>query len=129
MAASVYSLLPYQPFKPIYVLIVSLFTLARLPLWLLSLLPRSLRQHPSYSLKQAFILQLVKTFTYHSSVVRHSPGWSLQPGSEKERFERIVPSTKGVYLGVLDDKDIKPVEIGGTWFPTVYDPGDAKRKT
>ncbi|KAL8929273.1 MAG: hypothetical protein Q9208_001356 [Pyrenodesmia sp. 3 TL-2023] len=74
------------------------------------------------------MVQLVKTITYHSSVVRHSPGWSLQPGSEKERFERIAPSKKDIYQGVLDDKEIKPVEIGGTWFPTVYDPADAKRK-
>ncbi|KAI4180492.1 MAG: hypothetical protein LQ346_006978 [Caloplaca aetnensis] len=128
MAVSIDSLLPYQPFKAIYVLTVLLYTLARFPLWLLSLLPRSLRQHSSWSLRQAFMVRLVKTFTYHSSRVRSFPAWSLQPGSEKEKFERILPSTKDIYRGVLDDKEIKPVEIGGTWFPAVYGPGDPKRK-
>ena len=123
------SLLPYQPFKALYILVAAALVLVRVPLWLIYFLPRFLRQHPSWTLRQAFMVQLVKAGTYHSCQVRDHPAWSLAPNSEKERFERIAPSSKDIYQGVLKDPEIKPVEVGGTWYPSVYDPSDAKRKT
>ncbi|KAI4186818.1 MAG: hypothetical protein L6R41_003239 [Letrouitia leprolyta] len=128
MASSIYSLLPYQPFKAIYILTIFAIIAIRAPLWFFYLLPRALRQHPSYSSRQAFMITLAKTLSHHSCLVRDHPSWSLSPGAEKERFERIAPSKKDVYRGVLKDPEIKPVEIGATWYPTVYGPGDAKRK-
>ncbi|KAI4151161.1 MAG: hypothetical protein L6R39_002094 [Caloplaca ligustica] len=70
----------------------------------------------------------MKTMCYHISVVRHHPAWSLRPDLENERWESISPSNKDIYKGVLDDPEIKPVAVGGTWYPTVYGPSDAKRK-
>lgn len=74
------------------------------------------------------MVRLLKKAIYHSCLIRSHPAWSLKPGNEKGRFEKILPSTKDIYKGVLDDSEIKPVEIGATWYPTVYGPGDAKRK-
>ncbi|KAL8722334.1 MAG: hypothetical protein Q9225_001182 [Loekoesia sp. 1 TL-2023] len=128
MASLIDSLLPYHPFKAVYILLASVSIILRVPFWLLYLIPRSLRQHPSYSLKQAFIIQLLKTGSHYACKVRSHPVRSLKPGAEKERFESIAPSQKNIYRGILDDPEIKPGEIGGTWYPTVYGPGDAKRK-
>ncbi|KAL9595922.1 MAG: hypothetical protein Q9219_006148 [cf. Caloplaca sp. 3 TL-2023] len=124
-----YALLPYHPFKAIYVLAAFLLTAIRAPIWFLYYIPRFLRQHPSYTFRQAFMVQVMKTVNYHSCQVRDHPAWNLKPGAEKERFELLTPSTKNIYRGVLDDSDIKPVEVGGTWYPTIYGPSDAKRKT
>ncbi|KAL8830743.1 MAG: hypothetical protein Q9170_005592 [Blastenia crenularia] len=129
MSSLISSILPYHPFKALYVLAVAVFTAIRLPIWLLSLIPRFLRQHQSYTLRQAFMIRLVSVVSHHSCQIRDHPSWSLKPGAEKERFERITPSNKDIYQGVLNDPEIKPAEVGGTWYPTVYGPGDAKRKT
>ncbi|KAL8648718.1 MAG: hypothetical protein Q9210_004821 [Variospora velana] len=117
---SISSLLPHHPFKAIYVLTASLYTLLRLPLWLLLFLPRSLRQHPSYTLRQAITLRLAKAGLYYLSRIRSHPTWTLAPGPEAHRFTPISPSSKPIYLGVLDDPEIKPARIGGTWYPTPY---------
>ncbi|KAL8853812.1 MAG: hypothetical protein Q9221_001283 [Calogaya cf. arnoldii] len=75
------------------------------------------------------MIQLFKVASHHSSLVHAHPHWTLSPGAEKERYERIPPSQKDIYHGVLNDREIKPVEVGGTWYPTVYGPSDVKRKT
>ncbi|KAL8845151.1 MAG: hypothetical protein Q9176_000319 [Flavoplaca citrina] len=128
MVSLLHSVIPYHPFKALYVLIITLSVALRGPFWFLYLVPRFLRQHPSWTLRQSFMVQLLKVFLHHTSLVRAHPHWSLLPGAEKERYERISPSEKDVYHGVLNDREIKPVEVGGTWYPTVYGPGDAKRK-
>ncbi|KAL8728782.1 MAG: hypothetical protein Q9166_005160 [cf. Caloplaca sp. 2 TL-2023] len=128
MASLLYSMIPYQPFKAFYVLTVALLGFIRAPFWLFYLIPRFLRQHPTWTLRQSFMIQFCKFASHHASIIRAHPHWSLSPGSEKERFKRLFPSQKDIYRGVLDDREIKPVEVGGTWYPTVYGPGDAKRK-
>ncbi|KAL8980326.1 MAG: hypothetical protein Q9177_005913 [Variospora cf. flavescens] len=126
---SISSLLPYHPFKAIYVLAASLYTLLRLPLWLLFFLPRSLRQHPSYTFRQAVTIRLAKAGVYYLCRIRSHPAWTLAPGSEAHRFTPISPSTKPIYLGVLDDPEIKPARIGGTWYPTPYNhPAEEKEE-
>ncbi|KAL9000457.1 MAG: hypothetical protein Q9169_000974 [Polycauliona sp. 2 TL-2023] len=128
MTSLLHSLIPYQPFKALYVLIVAVSIAIRAPFWLLYLIPRFLRQHPSWTLRQSFMIQLLKVASHHASLVRSHPHWSLTPDSEKERWERISPSQKDIYHGVLKDREIQPVEVGGTWYPTIYGPADAKRK-
>ncbi|KAL8932558.1 MAG: hypothetical protein Q9216_006785 [Gyalolechia sp. 2 TL-2023] len=129
MASSIYSLVPYQPFKAIYLIASFAFIAVRAPIWFLYFLPRAFRQHPSYTLRQAFMVTLAKVLTDIGYYIRYHPAWSLSPGAEKERFERIAPSKRDIYRGVLSGPEIKPVEIGATWYPTLYDPGDVKRKT
>ncbi|KAL8784370.1 MAG: hypothetical protein Q9213_004022 [Squamulea squamosa] len=129
MASPIHSLFPYHPFKDLYVLTVALLVSIRAPFWLFYLTPRFLRQHPSWTLRQAFMIQLLKVASHHISLIRSHPHWSLLPGTEKERYERIPPSQKDIYRGVLNDREIKPVEVGGTWYPTTYRPSDTKRKT
>ncbi|KAL8680875.1 MAG: hypothetical protein Q9224_006906 [Gallowayella concinna] len=74
------------------------------------------------------MVRILKVVVYHTSLVQAHPPWSLTPNSEKERWERIAPSQKNIYRGVLNDREIKPVEVGGTWYPTVYEQGNARRR-
>ncbi|KAL8971256.1 MAG: hypothetical protein Q9197_003380 [Variospora fuerteventurae] len=126
---SISSLLSHHPFKATYVLAASLYTLLRLPLWLLLFLPRSLRQHPSYTFRQAITVRLAKAGVYYLSRIRSHTTSTLAPGPEAHRFTPISPSTKPIYLGVLDDPEIKPARIGGTWYPTPYNhPAEEKEQ-
>ncbi|KAI4228172.1 MAG: hypothetical protein L6R36_001825 [Xanthoria steineri] len=130
MASLLHSLLPYHPFKALYVFLVALSISLRAPFWFLYLIPRFLRQHPSWTLRQSFMIKLFSVASYHATLVRQHPHWSLLPGAEKDRYERIPPSqNRDIYRGVLlQDAEIQPAEVGGTWYPTVYNPTDAHRK-
>ncbi|KAI4172533.1 MAG: hypothetical protein LQ348_006759 [Seirophora lacunosa] len=128
MAFTLSSLLLHQPFKTIYILGALLYNLFLLPLCLLFYLSPTLRQHPSYTYRQALMVRLLKIYIYHMSRIRSHPAWTLAPGSEGQRFTPIPPSDKPIYRGELDDPDIKPARIGGTWYPTVYDPSSPEEK-
>ncbi|KAL8686273.1 MAG: hypothetical protein Q9218_007218 [Villophora microphyllina] len=117
MASSVTALLPHQPVKSLYIALIALTTVARLPLWLLTSILSSTRLHPSYTFFQNIMINVAKLVGYHGSLVHSHPAWTLASGAEGGRFERIKPSTNNIYHGVLEDKEIKPVETGGTWYP------------
>lgn len=42
---------------------------------------------------------------------------SLEPGKEKDRWEKLEPFPKDVYRGPLASKTVEPEVIGGTWYP------------
>ncbi|KAI4133639.1 MAG: hypothetical protein LQ338_000151 [Usnochroma carphineum] len=132
MASTISSLAPHQPFKTLYIaLSLPLFLLLLLPLHLLRFLPRPLRQHPSYTYPQALKIWFYKTAGYHISRLHRHPSWSLLPGYEKARWELLPPSAQNEEIyrrGVVNDAEIRPVEIGGTWYPSVYNPNDERRK-
>ncbi|KAL9009289.1 MAG: hypothetical protein Q9173_005662, partial [Seirophora scorigena] len=128
MAFTLSSLVTHQPFKTIYILAALLYTLFLLPLWLLFYLSPALRQHPSYTYRQALMVRLVKVYNSPASRIRSHPAWTLAPGSEGQRFTPIPPSGKPIYRGELDDPEVKPARIGGTWYPTVYDPASTEEQ-
>ncbi|KAL9580464.1 MAG: hypothetical protein Q9212_004483, partial [Teloschistes hypoglaucus] len=119
MSSSIKSLLPYQPIKTFYLTLVVLTIVIRLPLWLLVSIFSSTRLTPSFTFKQNIMVHIAKIAGHHFSLTHHHSTLTLDPGDEGARFERIKPSTKGIYKGVLEDQEIKPVEIGGTWYPDI----------
>ncbi|KAL8665742.1 MAG: hypothetical protein Q9202_002052 [Teloschistes flavicans] len=128
MSSLIISLLPYQPIKTLYIALIALTTAVRLPLWFLTSILSSTRLNPSYTFKQNIMVHLAKMMVHHSSLVHSHSALTLAPGAEGDRFERIKPSTKDIYKAVLEDKDIKPTEIGGTWYPDIPSrPSDKKR--
>lgn len=51
---------------------------------------------------------------------------NLKPGKEGDRFVKIQPAKKEHYTGIVSkDKEISPVTIGGTWYPSPPTPGKA----
>lgn len=60
----------------------------------------------------------MRSFLYHTAAVEAvTPLW-LEPGSEKERFSRILAASSEHYRHIPNDKEIRPMDIGGTWYPS-----------
>ncbi|KAL8637145.1 MAG: hypothetical protein Q9228_005550, partial [Teloschistes exilis] len=123
------SLLTYQPIKTLYLSLVTLTIVIRLPLWLLTSIFSSTRLNRSYTLRQNIMVHVAKIIGHHSSLAHRHLALTLAPGAEGDRFERIKPSTKDIYKGVLEDKEIKPVEIGGTWYPDIPSRDEKKERS
>ena len=107
-----------QPGKAIWTVAVVVFTLARLPFWLICFIPRRFRQHPQWTYRQAIMSKVVRAILYNISAVEmHTP---LQL-TEKDRFVTISPSSDDlIYRGLLDDADVQPTLTGGTWYPSLF---------
>jgi acetyl esterase/lipase len=104
------------PGKALWVLGAVIITLIKLPL--LSFYYTIRPPNPNWTLRQALMNNLMRSFLYHSAVVNAKTPLNLDSGSEGERFVQIPP-VGGIHLkGLLDDKDIRPVTIGGTWYPS-----------
>ena len=112
------TLLSYQPFKALYVLSALAFELLRFPLWFFKYAFAFGRQHRFLSFRQALGLRILSSVVLHSAAVRVKAPLPLTPGKEKERFVVLNPAPEGKYKGPLESNpDVKPVAIGGTWYP------------
>lgn len=113
-----HTLLTYQPGKALWTLFALAFNAARLPLWIIYYIPRSLRQNPNWTLAQAVRVRAVRAFLWNASLVEVQVPVSLIPGKEKGRFVTLPPAQEKYYAGVTRaDPKIRPAEIGGTWYP------------
>ncbi|MCJ1396668.1 hypothetical protein MMC18_009560 [Xylographa bjoerkii] len=110
------SFLARQPYTTIWILFALLSTAIKFPLWMLYYIPRRLRPIPSWTYRQALMTQLQKIIVYHIGVIRLSPSLSLIPGAEGDRFVQMKPSKEAIYVGVLEDPEVTPVVVGGTWY-------------
>ncbi|KAF2788777.1 alpha/beta-hydrolase [Melanomma pulvis-pyrius CBS 109.77] len=110
-------LLARQPVKAVYTLAALTFELARFPLWLAKYLIASGRQHTEYSFRQALGVRVFFSAVYHMAKVEVKTPLPLTPGKEKERFVVIKTAAPSFYKGPLLSADIKPVDIGATWYP------------
>lgn len=99
-----------------------ILTPIKFPFWLIYFIPRHLRQHPTWTYRQAVANELMRAFLYHSSALETQTALSLEPGSEGNLFTRLAPLEPRFYRGALNDVAIQPCVIGGVWFPTVYQP-------
>ena len=108
--------------KVIWTVVATILTLVKLPFWLLCFLPSWLRPHPRRTYSQAILQPLLKTFLYHSSLMKIQTPVSLEPEVQKERFVTIDPPEKGIIRGILTDTNLQPTVIPGSWVPTPYRP-------
>ncbi|KAF1850164.1 alpha/beta-hydrolase [Cucurbitaria berberidis CBS 394.84] len=110
--------LTYQPFKAVYALAAFGFELARFPVFLVKYLISYGRQHPEWTFRQAIAVRVFASAVYHFATVQGATALPLTPGAEKERFVSINPAKDEAYRGPLrNNTDVKPVEIGATWYP------------
>ena len=124
MASSAPRIFTRQPWKALYALIASALFAARLPFWLIYYIPSALRQHPKWTFRQALSVHLLKTISYHCSLIEIRTPLSLKPGPDKERFVIVHPSKPDRYVDILNDSKTKPEKLGGTWYPAAYEAGD-----
>ena len=116
-----------QPFKAVFVLFALALNAAKLPWWLLYFLPRSLRQHASYSWGQAVRVEILRNYLRVSTAIRVHFPLKLVPGAgvkDPSRFVRIDPSTATTtapegtrYTGVVISSKIRPTAVFGIWYP------------
>lgn len=75
---------------------------------------------------QALGVRILKQFLSYGSAVEMKTPENLKPGKEGARFVTMQPGKQSHYVGVVSkDKDIKPLTIGGTWYPKRPTPGTA----
>ena len=117
----------YQPFKAVYVLFALGFELARFPVFLTKYLVSYGRQHPEWTFRQAIAVRIFYSAVYHLARVQVATPLPLTPGAEKERFVSCKPAKDEVYKGPLrSNTDVKPVEIGATWYPAPLSAASSK---
>ncbi|KAI4954615.1 hypothetical protein J4E86_005925 [Alternaria arbusti] len=118
--------LTQHPVKAVYGLGALGFELVRFPIILIKFLVLG-RQHPSWTLRQAITVHAFFSGLWHVSKVQVATPLPLTPEQEKERFVVIKPAKNDAYKGPLrSNKDVVPVEIGGTWFPAPLTTGSDK---
>jgi acetyl esterase/lipase len=54
---------------------------------------------------------------YHLSAVQNKTPLPLTPQKEKERFIVLQPASETYYKGPLLSEDVKPGDVGATWYP------------
>lgn len=113
------NVLTSQPGKGLWTLFALALNTARFPLWMLWYLPPFLRQHPTWSYRQALMVQIVKTFLWNASMVEIKTPLALLPGAEKEKWAVAKVAPPNTYTGPARiDGTLKPEDCGGTWYPT-----------
>lgn len=119
------NIITHQPVKGLYGLFVILFNAAKLPFWALYFLPRSLRQHPKYSYRQALKSHILKTALWHlSNVHAYTPLSLTSTRKDKDRLVLIHPSSNpAIYTSVCTPSPAcAPATVFGYWYPSPYDP-------
>jgi acetyl esterase/lipase len=108
-----------QPGKLLWTLWALSINAARLPFWIIYLIPSFLRQNPKWTYKQALGVRVLKEFLRYMSIVEIRTPTVLRQGKEGDKFISIQPGKSDNYIGVVaQDNEIKPQTIGGTWYPS-----------
>ncbi|KAH9876513.1 hypothetical protein J1614_003644 [Plenodomus biglobosus] len=121
------AILAQQPVKGVYLLGALGFELARFPLVVVKNILSFGRAHPEWTLRQSLGVHGASAFIRHAAVVQQTTPLPLEPGAEGDRFVTIKPASDDVYQGPLRSvADVKPVEIGATWYPAPLTAGSDK---
>ena len=116
--------LTHQPWKAVYSVLIFIMTLVRMPFYVACYSLPSLRQHPKWTFQQALMNKLFKKFLYHAAIVEVHTPLLLNPNAQDRRQVQIKPAPGDLFSGSTVDPDVKPSIIGGTWYPSAYEPGD-----
>ncbi|KAI0976776.1 alpha/beta hydrolase fold-3 domain-containing protein [Xylaria arbuscula] len=110
----------YPVLRTFYKLLYSCTILARLPIWALSFsLFQRTRPLSTWNFKQSLMLRIFTEYVFLVSRTETPVPLSLEPGKEKNRWEKVEPFPKDLYRGPLESKSksVEPAVIGGTWYP------------
>lgn len=110
------NVLTSYPGESVWVLGAAIVALSKLPL--LSFYYAFRRPYSRWTVRQALTNNLMRAFLYHTAVFRAKAPLKLDPGKEGNRFVEIPPIGDTHIHGILNDKEIRPMRIGGTWFPS-----------
>ena len=117
-----------QPGKGIYTILFLTLLPFRILLSLFYYLPRSLREHPQWTYRQAVSRAVFKMLWVYGSAVEFRTSKSLEPGADKERFIVMEPAEESAYRDILHDAVVRPTKIGGMWYPKLYSAAEDAKK-
>ncbi|CAD6588603.1 MAG: hypothetical protein ASARMPREDX12_003383 [Alectoria sarmentosa] len=127
MTDSLQSFRTHQPGKTLWMLVAIADIIIRMLYLSVYFIPKSTRQHPEWTYRQALTNELFRVTFYHMTLTKLTlPPISMKPGAEKERFVSMSPQN-GIYNGVLQDSAVQPAIVGGTWYPKLFQLGDEQK--
>ena len=119
----------YQPFKFIWGLCAIVSNAIQFPFWVVYYLLPNTRPNPNWSFQSAIVNHVVKRYLYHSALTHLTTPLSLKPGIEGKKWEVVQPSTKPVYVGRATHNNVKPIALGGAWYPAPPTGADKLNRT
>jgi hypothetical protein len=125
----------HEPWKSIYVFQRLLTTVLLVPLWFLyySILPRSFRPRPSWSITQVVVIKFTKRIYKVTEVAGVTWGTrdpTLEPDETsltETRFAWVPPLPTELCTGIVDDDQVRPQRVGTFIWPKVPPPGARMR--
>ena len=114
-----------QPGKTLWSLIALCDILTRSLLLSFLYIPRSQRQNPHWTWRQALITNIFRVSFQHVTYTKFLLPFSLDPGAEQERFitMELQTNTTGtddpIYKGPFHSETVLPAKVGGTWYPNL----------
>jgi acetyl esterase/lipase len=114
------NMLASQPGKSIYTIYYAFTCLARVFAVSLLYIPRALRPIETWGYKTALTTYAYRLWVHYAGEVKNSATLSLRPGKEGERWAILQPREKDKYTGPMNDSQISPFLIGGTWYPNPF---------
>ncbi|KAH0843005.1 hypothetical protein AYO21_03280 [Fonsecaea monophora] len=96
-----------------------------LPVVMLKHIPPRYRVHPRYSWHQATFIVVVRWFLEYQARYRPVTPQPLGPESGFPNDITIHPSAEKMYMGPLDDGEIRPTSVRATWYPRPPPPPDS----
>jgi hypothetical protein len=126
----------HEPLKSIYVFQRLLTTILLVPLWLIyySVLPRSFRPRPSWSLIQIIIVKFTKRIYKVTEVAGVTWGTrdpTLEPDNNslhETRFAWVPPLSHELCTGIVNDDQVPLQRVGTYIWPKVLPPSTRMRR-
>ena len=115
-----------QPGKILWTMVAIMYVTIRMHFSSIYSIPKSTRQHPKWTYRQALTNELIRTSFYHMTLIKFTMPLSMEPDAEKERINAVTPQDD-IYKGVLRNPAIQPTIVGGTWYPKLFQPGDEQK--
>jgi len=121
----------HEPLKSIYVFQRLLTTLLLVPLWVIyySILPRSFRPRPSWSITQIVVVKFTKRIYKVTEVAGVTWGTrdpTLEPDEKslkETRFVWVPPLPGDLCTGIVNDDQVLPQKVGTFIWPKLSPPG------
>lgn len=99
---------------------VTVMSILSAPFTPLLYLRRRYRQDQDWTYRQALAVTWMKILLRFIVAIHTKSPISLKSGLEGNRFVKIEPAQPELYTGITLDDEIKPIPVGGTWFPALY---------
>jgi acetyl esterase/lipase len=107
-----------KPLSLLYEVYSGIGLIVKLPIIAVTAAVPGLRPLPQWTFKQVLMSRILRGAFHKLAVIGVTETHTLKAGKEGDRFQVIEPFQAELYTGPLAAvADIKPITVGGTWFP------------